>query len=90
MNETSRPDDAVAETVKSASPNVWFGIAPNEIVWSLLTKKSLSETSKKTLSEACTWIRAWVVAVFGSVTSALPSFGVPASSVLHELPPSPE
>src|SRR3954469_2100044 len=36
VNETSSPDEELAETVKSASPNVWFGIAANVIVWPAL------------------------------------------------------
>jgi hypothetical protein len=36
-NATSRPDDAVAATVKPRSPHVLAASAPNVIVWSALT-----------------------------------------------------
>ena len=42
--------------------------------------KSAFETSKKTLSTASIFTRAWVVPTIGSTTEAEPSFGVEAAS----------
>ena len=43
--DTGRPDDAVALTVKSGSPNVLSGSAPNEIVCAPFVIANLCETS---------------------------------------------
>ena len=44
-NDTGRPDDAVALTEKSGSPNVLFARGPNEIVCDPLAMAKVCETS---------------------------------------------
>ena len=42
--ETGRPDEAVALTVKSGSPNVLSASGPNEIVWPALPIANVRDT----------------------------------------------
>src|SRR3954469_3516844 len=44
-NDTGRPEDAVAETVKSGSPNVLSARAANVIVWSAFLMANECATS---------------------------------------------
>src|SRR5262245_15880920 len=43
--ETARPEDAVAETVKSASPTAFPGSTAKEIVWAAFAIVNVCETS---------------------------------------------
>src|SRR6266516_6128850 len=43
VNDTSSPEDAVADTSKSGSPYVWSSSGPNEMAWSAFaTSKALA------------------------------------------------
>src|SRR4051794_26486599 len=87
---TGRPEDAVAVTWKSGSPNAWSGGWAKVIVccaW--FTTKLASEMSKKTLPTASILILALLFGRFGNARLSEPSFGVDAASTVGNVcPPS--